>query len=266
MSPGRSESSQRFGRSRGIKTASSTAKSICACKRNQTTRATELFDSRGRCGHPPLCREKSKLGGHARRNSHGLRSFWFRDGPQFALLMFQRCADERCKEWMWLQRLRFEFRMELAAEEPRVIRGLDDFHVILIRRASRDPQARGNQRLFVVAIKLVAMPVAFADLQFAVGFVCEGAGFEFAWPGAQPHRAAHFIHAQQFAQFINHSVRRLRIKLRAVCLLHPGYVARVFDRRALHSQANPEKRHLVFTRVLNRVHHSLNPALPKSAW
>src|SRR3989442_8276295 len=40
----------------------------------------------------------------------------------------------------------------------------------------------------------------------------------------------------------------------------------LFDRRALHPQANPEERHLAFPRVLNGVHHSLNSALAKSAW
>src|SRR2546429_239480 len=60
-------------------------------------------------------------------------------------------------------------------------------------------------------------------------------------------------------------MRRLGVKFRAVRLFHPGYVARIFNRRALHSQANPKERHLVFARVLNCINHSLNAALPEAA-
>ena len=44
-----------------------------------------------------------------------------------------------------------------------------------------------------------------------------------------------------------------------------GHVARVFDGRALHAQANPKERNFVFARVLNGVNHSLNAALAESA-
>src|SRR5437016_8542565 len=94
-------------------------------------------------------------------------------GSRAFFLMFQRRADEGCEQRMWFQRLRLEFRMELAAEEPWVVWRLDDFDVILIRRASRDAQARGDHCPFVVAIKLVAMPVPLADLQFPVSLMCE---------------------------------------------------------------------------------------------
>src|SRR5205807_1392249 len=107
----------------------------------------------------------------------------------------------------------------------------------------------------------VAMAVAFADSQLAVSLVREGSWLEFARPRTQPHRATHFVHSQQFAQFVNHTVRRLRIELRAVRLFQAGHVARIFDCRALHPQANPEERHFVLARVLNGVNHSLNSAL-----
>src|SRR5260370_41812704 len=98
--------------------------------------------------------------------------------------VFQRRGDESRKERVRFERLRFEFRVELAAEEPRMVRRFDDFHVILIRRASGDAQARGDQSFFVVAIKFVAVAVALADFEFAVSLVGEGAGPELAWPGA----------------------------------------------------------------------------------
>src|SRR5437763_14088658 len=38
-----------------------------------------------------------------------------------ALALLVGCADERAEEWMRLERLRFEFRMELAANKERMI-------------------------------------------------------------------------------------------------------------------------------------------------
>ena len=44
-----------------------------------------------------------------------------------------------------------------------------------------------------------------------------------------------------------------------------GDVAGVFDRGALHAEADAEERHLVFARVLNGVDHALNAALAEAA-
>ena len=84
---------------------------------------------------------------------------------------------------------------------------LDDFDVIFIRRAPGDAQTRGDQGFLVVAIEFVAVAVALADFQFAVSFVRERARLQLARPRTQSHRAAHFVDAEQFTQFINHAVR-----------------------------------------------------------
>ena len=118
-----------------------------------------------------------------------------------------RGRDKRTEKRVRLERFRFEFRVELAAEKPRVVGGLDDFDVIFVGRASSDAQARSDQRFFVVAIEFVAMAVAFADFELAVSLVREGTRLELAGPRAQAHSAAHFIHAEQLAQFIDYAVR-----------------------------------------------------------
>jgi hypothetical protein len=43
------------------------------------------------------------------------------------------CLHKSCEQRMWLQGLRFEFRMELAAQEERMIRYLDNFYIGSIR-------------------------------------------------------------------------------------------------------------------------------------
>jgi len=47
--------------------------------------------------------------------------------------------------------------MELAAEEPGVVRRFDDFHVIFVGSAASNSQARRDERFFVLAIELVTM-------------------------------------------------------------------------------------------------------------
>src|SRR5579859_5295213 len=130
---------------------------------------------------------------------------------------------------MWLQGLGLEFGVELAAQEPGVFGGFDDFYVILVWSASGDLQARAGEDFFVIAIEFVAMAVALADFELAVGAMGEGARREFARPGAEAHGAAHFVDAEEFAQFVNDAMRRLRIELGAVCGLERGDVAGILD-------------------------------------
>src|SRR5258708_8190453 len=94
-------------------------------------------------------------------------------GAEFLFFVLQCRADECGEERVRLQRLGFEFWMELAAEEPRVVRGLDNLDVIFIRRAPSDAQSRGDKCLLVVAVKFVAVAVALANFQISLSFVRE---------------------------------------------------------------------------------------------
>src|SRR5215472_1740177 len=107
-----------------------------------------------------------------------------RSWTQALLLVFQCRADERCKQRMRLQRLGLEFRMELAAEEPRMLGRLDNFHIIFVWRPSRNFQSRRHQRFLEVAVEFIAMAVALADFELTVRLVRKGARFEFAGPRA----------------------------------------------------------------------------------
>ncbi len=86
---------------------------------------------------------------------------------------------------MRLQRLRFEFRMELASDEKRMTGNLHDLDVRAIRSRTGNAQPGGNHRLFIFAIEFVTMPVALADLGLAIHFVRERSRFDFARPCAQ---------------------------------------------------------------------------------
>src|SRR6266849_3803499 len=111
-------------------------------------------------------------------------------GARLLFLVFQGGADEGRKERVRLQRLGFEFRMKLAAEEPGMLGRLDDLDVIFVRGAYGNAQARADKRLLVITIKFVTVAVALADFKLSVSLVCEGARLEPARPRAEAHSAA----------------------------------------------------------------------------
>ena len=72
--------------------------------------------------------------------------------------------DESGKQRMRFERLGFEFRMELAAQEPRMVRDLADLDVHAVRGLAGDAQAALRENLLIFAVEFVAMAVALADL------------------------------------------------------------------------------------------------------
>src|ERR1700754_738463 len=87
----------------------------------------------------------------------------------FVFFVLDGSADEGGEERMRLERLRFELGMELAAEEPWMVRSFDDLDIIFVGSASGDAQAGTGENFFVVAVEFVAMTMAFADFGFAIG-------------------------------------------------------------------------------------------------
>src|SRR5258707_518125 len=132
-------------------------------------------------------------------------------GPCFLLLVLQRRTDESRKKRMRLQRFGLELRVELAPQEPGMLRRLDDLHVILVWRAPGDAQAGPDERSFVIAIEFVTVPVALADFQCPEAPGPGGPGPELEKPPAQPHGPAHSSDHAQISQLINDAVRRPRI-------------------------------------------------------
>src|SRR5258708_7312952 len=84
--------------------------------------------------------------------------------------VFVCSADEGGEQRMRLKRFGFEFRMELASQEPGMIRYFADLHVHRIGGLSGDAQTARGQNFFVLAVELVTMPVPLANLGHAVGF------------------------------------------------------------------------------------------------
>src|SRR6266581_8098159 len=108
------------------------------------------------------------LRGCPRRSAEGRSVLRLGDAAHAAFLMLDGGADKRGEERMRLEWLGLEFRMELAAEEPGMLRRLDDLHVVAVGRAAGDTESGIGERLFVFAIELVAVPVALVDFGCAV--------------------------------------------------------------------------------------------------
>ena len=165
---------------------------------------------------------------------------------------------------MRLQRLRLEFRVELAAKVIRMIRDLADLHISAVGRFAGNLQATSSEHILKFAIELKPMPMPFADCQRSISLLRETARLQHAGPRTQPHRAAQFVDALQFSQLVNHPMRRYRIELGGIGVLQAADIARIFDHHGLHSQTNAEIRHFLDAREFNGVDHPLNAALAKT--
>ena len=61
------------------------------------------------------------------------------------------------------ERLRLEFGVELAADEPRVVRDFHNFHIYAIRSATRDAESGSGQGLLIFTVEFVAMTMTLGD-------------------------------------------------------------------------------------------------------
>src|ERR1035438_4002831 len=135
-------------------------------------------------------------------------------------------SDERREQRMRMHRFGLELGVELAAQIPRMARDFADLHVGLVRRLPRNPQPRGHQRLFVLAVEFVAVSVPFHNLARAVGPAGEAILHQPAGPAAQAHGPAQLIDALQLAQLEDDAVWRARVELRGIRVLQAAHVAR----------------------------------------
>src|SRR5436190_6780345 len=135
--------------------------------------------------------------------------------------------------------------MKLTGKEPwmRIAGQLNHLDKPFIRRPAAEQQAGLFQSFAILGIEFIAMTVSLADLfRTTVNFTSKRACGEFAGPGAESHRASQLLNIHQVSQFEDHRVRRVRIKLRRVCVLYSANVSRKFQTCRLHAETNTEIR------------------------
>src|SRR6266850_3210307 len=210
--------------------------------------AVSIAISRDSTTHGPAIRNRGLSRPTSKPQSFMLSS---RDrGLGLAGLVLQSGVDERRKERMAAAGRRGEFRMELAADEPRVRWQLDHFAQLLALGQAGNAQALVLQPLYVLAVDFVAVAVAFVDHVRAVDLAREAPGLERSALGAKTHRPAEigfFVPALNAAVAVlpfgherNHRVRRVAVEFRAVRARKPDDVARELVHRELHAQADAE--------------------------
>jgi hypothetical protein len=87
--------------------------------------------------------------------------------------MFVARVNESSEKRMRRERLRFEFRMKLNANEPGMIFQLDDFNVNAVWSLTSYFESGVDQSGFVVAIEFIAVAMALGNFELAIGAMSE---------------------------------------------------------------------------------------------
>src|ERR1700674_520776 len=214
------------------------ATSICNC--SDSTTHGPAIRNRGRCN--PTSKPQRFMGSGDELRA---RSYRIADGDAPAL----ECrVDESDEQRMAAARIRGEFGMELAAEEPRMAGKLDHFAQIsgsgaLGPCADREPGRLEARQVMIV--DFIAVSVALGDRRRAVDPVRERPGHHVAGLRAETHGASEIglmiatldraVAVLPLGDQRHHRVRRRGIELGAVRVGEAGLVPRILDDRQLHS-------------------------------
>src|SRR5947209_18582210 len=104
---------------------------------------------------------------------------------------------------MRLERPRFQFGVELHADEPGMVLVLDDFRQDAVGRHPREAQAVLLEPVLVGGVDLVAVAMALRNLGgAAIDFRYPAAALERRRIGAEPHGAAEIAGLRALPQFV----------------------------------------------------------------
>ena len=165
--------------------------------------------------------------------------------------------------------------MELAGDEPRVVRQLDHLDQQVVHGLAGDDEAQILELLPIAVVELVAMAMALADHVLAVEFARQGTGLEAAFLRAEAHRAALFGGLVAFLDIAgaglpfgnqrDHRVCAGAVVLAGVRAFETGDVAREVGHRRMHAVADAKIRHAMLARVASRRDLALEAALAETA-
>src|SRR5205807_227132 len=139
-------------------------------------------------------------------------------------------------------------RVELARDEPWMIRQLDYLDQPSFLECPGHGEPRLDERRAVVVIHLVAVSVPLVHHGLAVGIERVRSFRELDRLRAEPHRAAEILDLLLLGKEVDHRMRCLRIHLRRVGALETEHVPGEFRHRYVHTEANPEIRDQALTR------------------
>src|SRR5579863_3086792 len=175
---------------------------------------------------------------------------------------------------MRLERTRFQFGMELHADEPWMAFIFDDLWQYAVGRQSREAQALLLQPVLVGGIHFITMAVAFRDFgRAAIDRRDPTAAPQARGIGAKPHRSAEiavlrslfeFVAAQPFGHQTHDRFWR-RTEFGGIGFRDADKIAGSLDHGHLHTETDAEIRHVALARELGRANFSLGTALAEAA-
>src|SRR5262245_57759793 len=121
--------------------------------------------------------------------------------------------DESGKQRLCGRWFRFEFRMKLHGEKPRMIGQLDDLDELAVRARAGKGKAVGDELLPIHVVELVAVAMPLCYSLFTVGFTGPRSIRQRRGLGTQPHGAAFVGDVLLLVQKADHRVRRVLVEL-----------------------------------------------------
>src|SRR6266851_1792162 len=109
--------------------------------------------------------------------------------------------------------------------------------------------------IFVARIEFVAMSMPLTDLTGCIDPLGQRAGLEFTRIRPKSHRSTHRLDADQIAQLEDHRMRTVVVEFSRIRAFKRAHVTGKLDGRALHAEANPEKRCLLTSGIVDRSEH-----------
>ena len=153
---------------------------------------------------------------------------------------------EALEQGVTVTRCRGEFGMELAGQEPGMIRDLDHFHQVAIHRGAGEAQARALQPVTVGIVELKAMAMALNNLILAVHLARQCVRQQLAGLATEPHGAtqvAVLVTPLDLAGVVlplgnqrDDRVRRFLEELGALGTVKTSDITGILDHRHLHTE------------------------------
>ena len=156
-----------------------------------------------------------------------------------------------------------KFGVELHADEEVVCGNFDRLYEASVGRGACYYHTRALYFRAEVVVELISVAVALGNFVRAVRLFHHTAE-HLAGICAEAHSAAHLYAVLVWHQ-VYYAMLRSGVELSGVCVLIAENVARVFDDRRLHTEANAEVGNIVFTGVFCRKDFALYAAVSEAA-
>src|SRR5687768_947708 len=176
-----------------------------------------------------------------------------------------RCGDEPGEQRVRARRTRFELGVELTAEEPRVLRILDDLDELAVRADAGETHPMFGKGVAKAVGDLVTVAMPLADLRNAIHFGRFRSAVQARGIRPQAHRSSHVRHVLLRLHERDHGVVALGGELGRMTVFQAADVARELDDRRLHPETDAEERQRRGPGMTYGLHHAVDSTHAEAA-